>query len=131
MLGYKTGRPTVFVIDDDKNIRWSLTILLQDKYNVIRAKDIEEVKEMVYVPFDIVILDNLIDGKNDGYEIYQYLVSQNKKVPTVMLSAFIDDNLKNKFKSTAVKEFIDKSMHSNKYLLEVIEKLITKIPIPA
>jgi DNA-binding response OmpR family regulator len=77
----------VLLVDDDLNIRKSLTLLLQASYEVSTAEDgavaLELMKEQ---RFDVVVLDLMMPVLN-GTQVLEELRRRGSQVPIIVISA--------------------------------------------
>ncbi len=83
------GKPTILVIDDDSEIRYSLNRVLTGRGYVVQAagsgeEGIAAVKE---APPDLVFLDIRMGGMS-GLETLQHLRSINQRLPIILMTAF-------------------------------------------
>lgn len=87
----------ILVVDDEKNIRESLKIILEmEGYKVSCAENGLSAQRMLQIAdFDMGIFDLKMPGM-DGLELLSWLKEKAKKLPVVMISAFgqVDDAVK-------------------------------------
>lgn len=76
---------TVLVIDDERNIREVLRLLLGDEYRVICAENGREGMKMISAGPDIVILDLLLPDIH-GLELLKRMKSAGLSAPVIILS---------------------------------------------
>lgn len=113
--------PNILSVEDDPDVVQVLTILLQDKANVLGAKTIKEAQEMINkTSFDLIILDlNMPDGL--GTSLLPCINRETKQpIPVVVFSI---DELDKKY-SHLVKQSLLKSVVSNEQLFLAIETAI-------
>ncbi len=86
------SKKKILVIEDDKDIRDTITYALQDKYEVIASESARILKSLNDIKPDIILLDNwLTDWKSDanGQQLSKELKtnSATSHIPVVMVSA--------------------------------------------
>ena len=82
--------PTVFVVDDDQDIRDVITQTLDDEgYHVVPFSDGEEALEAIYRAQPRLVLLDLMMPKVSGWDVLQQLRAQSRTValPVVLISA--------------------------------------------
>lgn len=80
-------RPTILVVDDDKNIRKTLKVLLVDSYEVATAESGDEACQIITEKrIDLVLLDLLMPGM-DGIETLEQIKKIDKKTGIILISA--------------------------------------------
>lgn len=115
---------TILLVEDDKN---QLVLyeqeLKHDGYEVVTASDGKEALEKVQEQLpDIVIMD-INMPKMDGIEAMGRILSNNKKVPVVINTAY--SNYKDSFMSWAADAYIVKSSDLSE-LKNTIKEILTK-----
>lgn len=84
-----SNTPTVLVVDDDDDLRYSLKrVLSARKYNVIEANSGEAGLQMAeeHVP-DVILLDNRMGGMS-GIETLQHLRGANPNAMIILMTAY-------------------------------------------
>jgi two-component system nitrogen regulation response regulator NtrX len=112
--------PTILVVDDEPQIRETVSGLLQDEgFEVLTAPEGEAALKTVReeIP-DLVLLDVALPGK-DGLEILKDLKDQYPTLPVIMISAY--GSVENAVRATRLGayDFIEKPPHADKILLSV------------
>ena len=86
------AKKKILIIEDDRAIINSLTVLLKDEYDVDSAKDGNEGLDKVgsFGP-DLIILD-LLMPERDGFDVAKKLKSDEKlkEIPVIALSSFTE-----------------------------------------
>jgi CheY-like chemotaxis protein len=115
---------TILLVEDDKNQRVLYEQELKhDGYEVVTASDGKEALEKVQEQLpDIVIMD-INMPKMDGIEAMGRILSNNKKVPVVINTAY--SNYKDSFMSWAADAYIVKSSDLSE-LKNTIKEILTK-----
>lgn len=85
----ETKKPTILVVDDDSEIRYSLDRVLSGcGYQVVAAGSGEEGVEMVRKAApDVVFLDIRMEGMS-GIETLQHMRAVNNRLPIILMTAF-------------------------------------------
>jgi len=117
-----TGRPTVFVIDDEEIIRTMATDMLTDSgYEVISARDGEEALELFRESahkIDIVLLDMIMPGLG-GSEIFDLLRQINPDVKVIFSSGFSAEELPHGLLQQGTTDFIEKPYRIDELLAKI------------
>ena len=112
--------PTILVVDDEPQIRETVSGLLQDEgFEVLTAPEGEAAAKTVREELpDLVLLDVALPGK-DGLEILKDLKDQYPTLPVIMISAY--GSVENAVRATRLGayDFIEKPPHADKILLSV------------
>ena len=123
----------ILVIDDDKDLRDSFQAILESQqYEVVTAANKEEGREKVKSEKpDLIILDVMMDGNQDGFELARELKSdaELKSIPILMTTG-VKKETGIDFKATAgdpswcpVEGFLDKPVDPTALFTE-IKKLL-------
>jgi len=111
---------TILVVDDEPQIRETVSGLLQDEgFEVLTAPDGEGALKLVREELpDLVLLDIALPGR-DGLETLKDLKDQHPTLPVIMISAY--GSVENAVKATRLGayDFIEKPPHADKILLSV------------
>ena len=119
----------ILVVDDDDRIRDLLKDYLSNNdYIVSTAENAEEAKKkLIYLKFDILILDVMMPGQ-DGYELTKE-IKKNIKVPIILLTA--KGEVENRIKGLeyGADDYIGKPFEPKELLLRIknVIKNIQKI----
>lgn len=85
----KKQKNHILIVDDEKNLRDSIAMLLQKKYNLHLAKNGKEAVEIVKNhPIDLVLLDIRLP-EIDGIEILKLIKGIDDTIEVIMLTAVI------------------------------------------
>ena len=86
------AKKKILVVEDDKDIRDTITYALQDKYEIIASESARILKNLTEINPDMILLDNwLTDWKSDanGQQLSKEIKgnSATSHIPIVMVSA--------------------------------------------
>lgn len=101
-------KKTLFVIDDDKNIHYSLEVIFQDDYKLKHAFNARNVYEMININFDLVFLDKISDTLDANIELLTYLKAKKPKIPIIIISAYLLPEDRDIMSQMGATDFIDK-----------------------
>ena len=78
----------ILIVDDDKNIRRYLSVVLSDAGYCVSCTDCAQkaLDIMEHVRIDLIVLDIMMPGM-DGYAFAELLRDCNNDIPILMLSA--------------------------------------------
>jgi CheY-like chemotaxis protein len=83
-------KPRILIVDDEPDILWSLSLLLECTYDVTTAEDgIAALRAFEEGPYDAVILDLMMPAM-DGATFKRELDARGITTPVVIVSAFSD-----------------------------------------
>ena len=83
-------KPRVLVIDDEPDILWSLSLLLEPSYAVTTAESgAAALRALDEIPFDAVLLD-LMMPEMDGAAVKREMDTRGITTPVIIVSAFAD-----------------------------------------
>lgn len=82
------GEETILVVEDDKNLRFSLGLALKaEGYRVLSAEDGEAGLELVEMQNpDLVLLDVMLPKRN-GFEVLRAIRARDARVPVLLVTA--------------------------------------------
>lgn len=81
-------RPALLIIDDEESICISLSLALEDSYNVTWETDADRgLKLFRENRFDAILLD-LVIGARDGVEVLREIKALNANTPVIMMTAY-------------------------------------------
>ena len=116
----------ILIVEDEKNIRLSINMLLKEKgYEVYEVDNgIDAIKAAQEKMPDLVLLDILIP-KMDGYMVCEALKKnpQTKKIPVIFMSARTQEKDLNQARVAGGNDFIMKPFKSEE-LLSCVKKNI-------
>lgn len=101
----------VLVVDDEKNIRISLSSILEDEgYEVITAESGEEALSMVEKDrIDLILLDVKLPGM-DGLEVLEQVLEQYRDLDVIMISGHSDISIAVKAVKMGAYDFMEKPL---------------------
>ncbi len=114
-----TNKIQVLIVEDDENLRLTLSDILEDEYDVTTAETIAMASTLTTeCTYDIVVLDLMLpDG--DGYDFCRQLRNHNIFTPVLMLTArSLEDDLVKGFEVGA-DDYLTKPYKSNELLARV------------
>ncbi len=118
------NRPTVFVVDDDRQMLDSLTALLAAMQFTARAFASAQEFHGFYEPSmpGCLVLDVKMPVQ-DGLELYEQLVREGKRVPVIFITAHADVSMAVAAMKTGAIEFLEKPF-ARELLLDRVEKAL-------
>lgn len=83
-------RKKILIVDDNKDIVWMVSELIQDKYDIIEAYSAQEALELLdnELP-ELIVADLMMPGELDGSDLVKRLKSNNftAHIPVIIISA--------------------------------------------
>ncbi len=118
----------ILVVDDDYGLRELLDMMFGEQYDVLKAKDVLEAREIIRNPVDIIILDIMLPGI-DGYTFCKEIKNSlaTKHIPVLILTAKHQIPDMQLAINAEADEYLTKPFDSD-YLAKRITTLIEKIP---
>ncbi len=118
---------TIMVVDDERDIRDSLSDVLRDEgYEVITAESAEEgLEKMATAPPDVVLLDIWMPGM-DGVEMLKEVMSSYTNMPVIMISGHATIDTAVKTTRLGAYDFIEKPLSLDNIILTVSHALEQK-----
>jgi two-component system, OmpR family, KDP operon response regulator KdpE len=114
-----TGSRVLVVEDEPKLARLVRSLLQADGYDVVAATTGEDALDMVnVVDPDLILLDLLLPGKVDGYEVCR-LIRASSRVPVIMLTAKAQESDKVRGLDLGADDYITKPFSSQELLARV------------
>ena len=81
-------RPTILIVDDERNTREGLQRALQDRYDVLLAEDSQRaVKELESTPIDVMVTDLRMPG-GDGISLLRRALSLTNPPVCIVMTAY-------------------------------------------
>ena len=120
----------IFIIDDNKDLRWSLgETLRNEKYEVTGFSCGEDALEVLpnNLP-DLIVLDMKIPGKMGGIEVLKGIKEINNKLPVIILTAYGDIDSVVETMQDGAYDFMQKPF-KNKLLIYKIKNAIEKFDL--
>ncbi|MFH6602781.1 ATP-binding protein [Maribacter algicola] len=121
------GKPTILLVEDNKDIQHFITALLANKYNIVLANDGSEgIKQAQKKDIDFIISDVMMPH-TDGFEFCVRIKSNvaTSHIPFLMLSARTDTKDKQKAYSLGVDAYLTKPFAPDE-LISIINNLLLK-----
>ncbi|RMD85769.1 MAG: sigma-54-dependent Fis family transcriptional regulator [Calditrichaeota bacterium] len=124
----------ILIVDDEKDLRWAFTQILESNdFRVFEAANGEEaLKVLKKVTPDVILLDQMMPGKWDGFAILQHVKNNHPEIQIIMLTAFGEIKLAVKAVKMGAFDYltkpvdedvliltIERALEKNKLLLEV------------
>lgn len=118
----------VLVVDDERSVRESLAMILEDDgYVVVSAKDGEEALQKIKeLNIDLVILDVLMP-KMKGTEVLKEILEIKENLPVIMISGHADIETSVASLKNGAIDFIEKPLIKGKILVTVKNALQLRI----
>jgi two-component system nitrogen regulation response regulator NtrX len=118
---------TVLVVDDEVNIRETISDILTDEnYKVILASDGNEAeKKFLFEDIDVVILDILLPDKN-GMEILKKFQKDFPIIPVIIISGHADIKMAVEAMKIGAFDFIEKPLSIERLISTVKNALMVK-----
>ena len=109
----------ILVIDDEKNIRFLISSILQDEgYNTIEASSVSESEFIIEnKKFDLAIIDiSLKDKKKDGIYLLKKIKKLNSTIPIIMISGHATIQIAVDSMKLGAYEFLEKPFNKDRLL---------------
>lgn len=123
-------RPTIFIVDDDKNIQKMLELFIR-KENLGKVVGIQDsgtkaVDEILFVRPDIVLLDLLLPGK-DGIQVLEDIMDGGFQGKVIMISQVDDPKMMEKAYERGIMFYVSKPLNA----IEVVSVIanVTKLVV--
>ncbi len=128
-----TGDPTVFIVDDDADVRDSLEMLL-DSVGIRTLTFPSGDALLAADPFDqashaCLLLDVRMPGLS-GMAVLEHLHGRGVRIPTVMITGYGDIPMAVRAMKLGAVDFITKPVN-HQALLDLIQKLLRRMPVPS
>ncbi len=118
----------VLLVDDIKEFRSMIRILLSGNYDVVTAEDGEEAQSMMHRGLhpDVIITD-LIMPRMDGYQLISYMKNDGKlkNIPIIVLSNVDKSDYKRNLKVNDICSYILKPFNASE-LKEYLQSALTR-----
>jgi len=90
-----TGRPTLFIVEDNFMYSYLLeaTLKEQENFKITTLSSGEECIELLENKPDIIILDYNLDNGMDGFETFKIIHELEPKIPVIVVSSQTDVQL--------------------------------------
>jgi len=122
----RVNRPTVMVVDDEKSIRLTLKMLLEEAgYRAVTAENGEEaLRWMDEMVVDILVTDLRMPGMN-GLELMEKAKAKDPSLEIIFISAYSDVESAVQAMKKGAYDYIPKSFRNDEFLV-VVEKALEK-----
>lgn len=121
---------TILIVDDEKSIRETLKIILEDlQYNILTAKDGFEALDCLKVTIIDVLVTDLRMPKMDGIELMKKALEINPYIETIFISAYADIKSAVKALKMGAFDYIEKSFCTDELIFTVKRAIERKILI--
>ena len=120
------NKPRVLVVEDDKENRKYLELILRKTYDVDLCESSDKFLDILsQKPYDIIIMDITLDGNKNGLTLTKELrnSSKYKHIPVLGLSAHVFSKDRAKAREAGMDVYLTKPIDYNK-LINTLEKLI-------
>jgi two-component system cell cycle response regulator len=128
-MNYKAYKKKILIVDDDPTCLKILeSMLSNDRYSVIKAKNGEEALEFAFDQLpDLILLDLMMPGV-DGFEVTRKIKkdSRTKDVPIIIITSLDDSAYKLKGLEEGAEELLNKPVHSSELMARVSSMLRLK-----
>lgn len=125
-MGYAPQSMRILVVEDQDSIRRMIEALIQARgYEVVAvANGAKAIDVVMTQSFDLVLLDLMLPGQYDGFEVCQRLKSDpaTREIPVVIISALDDPDSRKKAAEAGAAAYYTKPF-SPIALLKEIERL--------
>ncbi len=126
-MNQNNNAPTVFVVDDDEEVRESLELLLLAER--IQVETYESAQAFLdrreYGAHGCMVLDVRMPGMT-GVELLEKLAQRNCRLPTIMISASSDKQTRHRATRAGAIDFIHKP-YDTKQLLRRIQQMLESV----
>jgi DNA-binding response OmpR family regulator len=117
------NKPSILIIDDEKSLRDSLTLVLAEKFNVdTSATGVDGMQKAKEKKYDVIFLDLHIDGA-DGFSILHSLKKSDPHNKIIIFSGTADSATVKKSFDFGADEFIAKPFELDEFQ-EKINKVL-------
>lgn len=108
-------KPTIFIVDDDKNIQKMLELFIrkEDLGRIVGIQDsgTEAVEDILFVQPDIVLLDLLLPGK-DGIHVLEDITQGGFRGKVIMISQVDDQEMMEKAYERGIMFYVNKPLNA-------------------
>jgi DNA-binding response OmpR family regulator len=109
-------KPSVLVVDDEANVRESITLVFEDTFDVYTAATGESaLKKFQEKKIDLVFLDIRMPGM-DGIELLREMRKRDKLVPIVMVTAADDIQMTQEALQNGAQKYVVKPFNVHEIL---------------
>ena len=123
-----SDKKSVLVVDDDRDIRTTLKMLLtKENLNVLTAADgFEALETLKSHPIDLVITDIKMPGI-DGVQLIETIKNHDEFIQTIVMTGFTDKQSANTFmRKYGILGFLFKPFENTDRLLELVDEALER-----
>ena len=126
MMPAKPELPTVFVVDDDSNMRESLSALLEALQFKVRGFPSAESFHRFYQPEmpGILLLDVQMPVQS-GLQLYETLLQEGKRLPVIFITAHADAVTRARVLERGAVDFLPKPF-SDEAMLDAVARAVRR-----
>jgi signal transduction histidine kinase/ligand-binding sensor domain-containing protein/DNA-binding response OmpR family regulator len=121
----ESSKSTVFVVDDDPEMRWFITEIMKDKYNVISIENALSVSSILETIQPQLIISDIMMPELDGISLMKQIKADKRTahIPFILLSARNTPEEQTEGISAGAEAYIIKPFNIE-YLQSVVERLL-------
>lgn len=135
-LKLDTDKPTILIIEDNKDVLVTLVAFLEGLYNIITAVNGEEGINVAIKEVPDLIVSDVMMPEKDGFEVCKVLKKHilTSHIPIILLTALNDKEYETKGREIGVNDYVAKPPDESllilkiKNLLQSTEKIIENYP---
>ncbi len=121
-----TAKPLISIIDDDKLIREAIGGLIKSLgFRVQVFASAEEFLSSRHVRRTSCLIADMQMPKMSGLELHRHLSASGKPIPTILITAYIDDSVRERALSAGVTGYLYKSFKEDD-LLACVSSALTR-----
>ncbi len=120
------GSETILVVEDEEDLRELLTTMLHDYgYGILVARDGLEALERYRRHRDDIqlVITDMDLPKINGAAVSQTILSDNPRIKIILISGFVETELKNSILAGGVREFVAKP-YTLPHMLQTVRKVL-------
>jgi FixJ family two-component response regulator len=119
------AKPLISIIDDDESMREAIKGLVKSLgYRVEVAASAQEFLSSPHVRRTSCLITDMQMPEMTGLELYQRLSTSGKPIPTILITAYPDDGVRERARSAGVIGYLSKPFDEND-LLACIRSALT------
>ena len=120
------AKPLISIVDDDESMREAVRGLMQSLgYRVEAAASAEEFLRSPHVRRTSCLITDVQMPGMTGLELHQHLSTSGKPIPTILITAYPDDNVRERALAAGVIGYLSKPFDEND-LLACIRSALTR-----
>jgi FixJ family two-component response regulator len=120
------AKPLILIVDDDESVREAIRGLMRSLgYKVEAVASAQEFLSSRFFPrTSCLIVDMQMPGMT-GLELYQRLSISGKRIPTILITAYPDDGVRERARSAGVLGYLSKPFEQDD-LLACVHSALTR-----